>query len=234
MNTFYQIVDKLINKLKLNGFNQVTYGSQDELSFTRQTSYPYAHIVFPNGMLNEKLTTLSFIIIVADKIDDMRGTYKEYGKDNSIDIQQDLLIRTQTTLKSMDRKFVNSYDSIPTGYEIRYDITFDTFKDLPNMVAGYIFDINLIVPNMIDDLVCSSEGIIGMSSRPYNYGTSGTSGTSGDRGARGMMGQQGFNGWDGTSGTSGLTQDLKPIYNRLDHLDCEVGDISYALKVILG
>jgi hypothetical protein len=182
-NTFYKIVDKLINKLTQNGFKQVSYGTEKDLDLSkRQSNYPLAHIVVPNGSNDIKMTSLSFIIIVADKVDKTGNEYIEYGKDNTIDIQQDLLVRTQTTLKAIDKRFLDTYDSLEIGYSLS-NTTFDSFKeDYPEILTGFIFSTNIEIPNMIDDLACEDYSISGVPSRPQGFGTSGTDGTSGING----------------------------------------------------
>jgi len=179
--TFYKIVDKIINKLKINGFKQVSYGTENDLDLERQNDYPLAHIVFPSGNHDEKTTTVSFVIIVADKCDNTGNEYIEYGKDNTIDIQQDLLTRTQTSIKMLDKRYLSNYDSIEIGYDISYDVGFTTFKeDLPNLLTGFIFNVSISFPNMIADTICmNTDEIEGIPSRPYLFGTSGTSGVSG-------------------------------------------------------
>lgn len=191
-NSFYKVIDKFINRLRLNGFKQITYGNENELDLTkRQSDYPLAHIVVPTGFNDAKKTTMTFMIVVADKVDKTDNKeYPEYGQDNTIDIQQDLLVRIQTTLASMDRRYLETTDSIAIGYEIDYTTNFESFKeDYPELLTGFIFSINISFPNMIDDLECEDYGIEGVPTRPQNYSTSGTSGTSGI---------------DGTSGTSGI------------------------------
>jgi len=93
-NNLYKIIDKFINILKLNGFKSVSYGTEKDINFSKKDiEYPVAHIIQPNGLVNEKTTELSFIIMVADKLDAIEdGSYPEYGCNNAIDIQQDLII----------------------------------------------------------------------------------------------------------------------------------------------
>jgi hypothetical protein len=168
--SFYKLVDKIINKLKNNGFKQVSYGSLQELDMERQNDYPLAHLVFPNGTNDEKTTTLNFTLIVADKCDNTGNEYLEYGKDNTIDIQQDLLVRAQTTIKMLDKRYSTTYDSIEVGYDLNYDMTFTAFKeDTPNLITGFIFNINISFPNMYADLICSDTGeITAVGGVPYS------------------------------------------------------------------
>ena len=206
-NTLYRSIDKIINKLNVNGFKSITYGTEKDLDFTKKDlEYPLAHIVMPGGVVNEITTDINFIIIVADKLDKTHDdTYKEYGNDNSIDIQQDLMVRITTTLMSLDKRYLDSYDAIDIGYDFEYNAVFDTFKeDLPELLAGFIFNLTLRMPNMNDD--CQPEYGPGVASRPQNYGTSGTSGTNGTSGidgTSGTSGRDGFVGSDGQDVTSG-------------------------------
>src|SRR5574344_1079353 len=222
-NTLYRIIDKLINTLRLNGFKSITYGTEKDIDFSKKDiSYPLAHIIMPNGTVNEKTTQLSFIILVADKLDNMRdNAYPEYGATNAIDIQQDLIVRTSTALKSLDKRYLTSYDSLEKGYDFQYNATFDVFyEDFPELLSGYIFNMVVSMPNMVDD--CQPDpSIPGVPSRPQNYGTSGTDGTSGKDGETygtsgtdgtsgkdgvdGIIGSSGSSGIDGTSGTDGTS-----------------------------
>jgi len=206
-NTFYKIIDKIINKLTLNGFKQISYGDEKDLDFERQNNYPLAHIVFVSGSNDEKTTTLNILLIVADKCDETGNEYIEYGKDNTIDIQQDLLVRAQTTIKMLDKRYSSTYDSIEIGYDLEYDMSFNSFKeDLPNLLTGFIFDINISFPNMFSDLIClNDDDVMGIPSRPMYFGTSGTDGTSGTSGISGTSGTSGISGIDGTSGVSGTS-----------------------------
>lgn len=206
-NTLYRIIDKLINTLRLNGFKSITYGTEKDIDFSKKDiSYPLAHIIMPNGTVNEKTTQLSFIILVADKLDNMRdNAYPEYGTTNAIDIQQDLIVRTSTALKSLDKRYLTSYDSLEIGYDFQYNATFDVFyEDFPELLSGYIFNMVVSMPNMVDD--CQPDpSIPGVPSRPQNYGTSGTDGTSGASGTNGTSGTSGSSGISGTSGSSGIS-----------------------------
>jgi len=138
-NTLYRIIDKLINTLSLNGFKSITYGTEKDIDFSKKDiTYPLAHIIMPNGTVNEKTTSLSFIILVADKLDQMKDSaYPEYGNTNAIDIQQDLIVRTSTALKSLDKRYLTSYDSLEIGYDYQYNATFDVFyEDFPELLSG--------------------------------------------------------------------------------------------------
>ena len=167
-NNLYKIIDKFINILKLNGFKSVSYGTEKDINFSKKDiEYPIAHIIQPNGLVNEKTTELSFIIMVADKLDAIEdGSYPEYGCNNAIDIQQDLIVRTSTALKSLDYRYLNTYDSIEIGYEYKYNATFDAFQeDFPEKLSGYIFNMSVVMPSMVDD--CQEDySIPGMPSRP--------------------------------------------------------------------
>jgi hypothetical protein len=174
--TLYKIIDKFINKLTINGFKQISYGDEKDLDFERQNNYPLAHLVLPSGKNDEKVTTISFVLIVADKALETGPEYIQYGKDNTIDIQQDLLVRAQTSIKMLDKRYATSYDSIEIGYDLNYDMSFNSFKEnLPNLVTGFIFSIEISFPNMYADLICiDEENIEGIPSRPLYFGTFGT------------------------------------------------------------
>jgi len=190
--TFYKIIDKLINKLKLNGFKQISYGTENDISFERQNEFPLAHIIFPNGSNDQKITTINIVLTVADKCDYTGNDFQEYGYDNTIDIQQDLLVRTQTAIKMLDKRYASTYDSIEIGYDI-LDISFNSFKEnYTNLLTGLVFNITISFPNMYSELLCYDDtDIEGVPSRPYNFGTSGTSGTSGASGTSGQSGKSG-------------------------------------------
>lgn len=98
-NSFYRAIDRIINKLKLYGFNSVTYGTEKDLDFSKRTlQFPTAHIIFSSGSILTQSTSVGLVIVVADKLDKTNdGTYTEYGDGNIIDIQQDLLVRITTT-----------------------------------------------------------------------------------------------------------------------------------------
>lgn len=60
-NTLYRIIDKLINTLSLNGFKTITYGTEKDIDFSKKDlTYPLAHIIMPNGTVNEKNDTIIF------------------------------------------------------------------------------------------------------------------------------------------------------------------------------
>lgn len=210
-NTLYQAIDKIINKLTQVGFKTVTTGDEKDFDqIKRDVEYPQAHIIMPRGTINEHTTTLSFVLVVRDKLDRWEtAEYPQYGNDNALDIYQDLTMRFTTALKSLDHRYLNTYDSIAVGFQLEYNANVDFIKDTePELLAGLVVDFNITMPNMEDDCLPDISGLV--PSRPQNLGTSGTSGTSGvdgtsgTSGVDGMPGVIGTSGLDGTSGTSGV------------------------------
>lgn len=148
--TLYKIIDRFNNLFLEQGFKSVTYGTEQDVNlYKQQPEFPSVLIVYQGGNYNAVSTILNFIIIVGDKVDKTGNEYIKYAKDNTIDIQQDLIIKTQSVLNKMDQRFLSTYDTIQLGYNLQYDVSFDPFKeDYPDLLTGYIFTVNFSVPNM--------------------------------------------------------------------------------------
>ncbi len=149
--TLYKIIDRLNNLFIAEGFKSFTYGTENDVNlYKQQDEFPSVLCFLQPGSYNATTTTLQFLLVVGDKVDKTGNEYIKYAKDNTIDIQQDLLIKTQSVLNRMDKRFLELYDTIELGYDIEYDISFTTFKeDYPDLITGFIFTVNFSVPNMM-------------------------------------------------------------------------------------
>lgn len=169
-NTLYKLNDKLINLLKANGFNTITTGDENDYDQQkRDVQYPQAHIIVDGGTIQQQTTELNFKIILMDKLDTSSNEFIEYGNDNFIDIQQDLIVRFSTILSQLDKKYLTTYDSNFIGNEFNYNVVFAYFKETqPELLGGVVANLTITVPLMIDD--CATYySIEGMPSRPQNY-----------------------------------------------------------------
>lgn len=149
-NNYYKVIEKLINLLKLNGFKFISSGTEDEIDLNNVDAlYPIAHITTVGGNFDVKITTLDLTLVVADKLDDTGNEFPEYGKDNYIDIQQDLLSKVQTIIRQLSERFNTNYDSIAIGYEPIFNVSFDFFKETtPNLLGGLLCTIQIQFPNV--------------------------------------------------------------------------------------
>lgn len=146
-NVYYKIVDRMINLFEANGFKQVTYGTEKELDLNKLNSYPLAHIIMPTGSISTDMVTFNFAIVLADKVD--LNNIEKYGKDNTIDIQQNLITKYQIVIKQLEERYNSNYDSIELGYIINYNSTFTSFKqDYPNILSGYVAELSISVPSI--------------------------------------------------------------------------------------
>jgi hypothetical protein len=169
-NTLYKTNEKIINLLKASGFRTITTG--DDTNYDQQkrdVQYPQAHIIVDGGVINEQTTDLFFKIMLMDKLDVASNEFIEYGNDNFIDIQQDLIVRFSTVLRQLDKKYLTTYDSNFIGNEFKYGVNFAYFKETqPELLAGIVATFTITVPLMADD--CATYySIEGMPSRPQNY-----------------------------------------------------------------
>lgn len=169
-NTLYKTNEKIINLLKASGFRTITTG--DDTNYDQQkrdVQYPQAHIIVDGGVINEQTTDLVFKIMLMDKLDVASNEFIEYGNDNFIDIQQDLIVRFSTVLRQLDKKYLTTYDSNFIGNEFKYGVNFAYFKETqPELLAGIAATFTITVPLMSDD--CATYySIEGMPSRPQNY-----------------------------------------------------------------
>lgn len=169
-NTLYKLNDKLINLLKANGFNTITTGDENDYDQQkRDVQYPQAHIILDGGTIQQQTTELNFKIMLMDKLDTSSNEFIEYGNDNFIDIQQDLMVRFSTVLSQLDKKYLTTYDSNFIGNEFNYNVVFAYFKETqPELLGGVVANLTITVPLMVDD--CATYySIEGMPSRPQNY-----------------------------------------------------------------
>lgn len=169
-NTLYKLNDKLINLLKASGFRTITTG--DDTNYDQQkrdVQYPQAHIIVDGGVINEQTTDLFFKIMLMDKMDVASNEFIEYGNDNFIDIQQDLIVRFSTVLRQLDKKYLTTYDSNFIGNEFKYGVNFAYFKETqPELLAGIVATFTITVPLMADDCA-TTYSFEGMPTRPQNY-----------------------------------------------------------------
>lgn len=169
-NTLYKLNDKLINLLKANGFNTITTGDENDYDQQkRDVQYPQAHIILDGGTIQQQTTELNFKIMLMDKLDTSSNEFIEYGNDNFIDIQQDLIVRFSTVLSQLDKKYLTTYDSNFIGNEFNYNVVFAYFKETqPELLGGIVANLTITVQLMVDD--CATYySIEGMPSRPQNY-----------------------------------------------------------------
>jgi len=152
-NLFYALTEKMFNTFTDVGFNSVTYGSEGDADIQKRlTDYPFSHTNLSNISIEDKATTLSFNIIVGDKVDQTNTTQiNKYAKDNTIDIQQDLLNKMSQFLVDLQELNLESYDDLIYGYDLDKPVSAIAFRnDLPNILTGFFFILNVEVPNMAD------------------------------------------------------------------------------------
>lgn len=169
-NTLYKTNEKIINLLKASGFRTITTG--DDMDYDQQkrdVQYPQAHIIVDGGTINEQTTDLIYKIMLIDKLDVASNEFLEYGNDNFIDIQQDLIVRFSTVLKQIDKKYLTTYDSNYIGNDFNYNVNFVYFKETqPELLGGIAATFTITVPLMADDCA-TTYSFEGMPTRPQNY-----------------------------------------------------------------
>lgn len=153
-NLLYKIVDKMYNLFLSEGFKQFTYGVKLDVNVVKSSpEFPSVRVVYGGASYNDQSTTLTYTIVVADKVDRTGNQYLEYSKNNSLDIHNDLLVKIQNVLKQMDKRYSTSYDAIQMGYEINYDITCTPFEEeYSDLLTGYIVGVSFDVPNLFDNV----------------------------------------------------------------------------------
>jgi len=150
-NLFYLTTEKIFNTLSGNGYT-VSYGDEEDIDIqNRQTDYPIAHVIYNAGSTEINSNDLSFTIIVADKVDQTDNKIIKYAKDNTLDIQQDMMVRMGKFFVQMTERYKSEYDDVSTGYDISYPVNHTAFReDYPNILSGFVYNITFSIPNMAD------------------------------------------------------------------------------------
>lgn len=145
---FYKVIDALTKELRKSGFSYVTFGNYTDIDLDKQSTYPYAHIVIPDGHMDQKVTSFRIPIIVADLVDEQ----KEYSNttdaqgdvDNVVDVLQDTLAKVEEVVKKLEGLW---------EFEMIYTHTFYGFKEqFTNLLAGWTFYMQVEVRNLADDI----------------------------------------------------------------------------------
>ena len=156
MNAFYKITTALNTELKAAGFSVVTIGDYFKADLSRQTIFPYAHIVPQSksyGTKTETMNSYSFAIIGMDIVDfnkdDLRNEAKPFeGTDNLIDVLNDIDNRLELVVEQFVRG--REYDLNIVSYgQPSQDNFMERFE---NLLAGWELVIELTVPN--DTPIC--------------------------------------------------------------------------------
>jgi len=149
MNQFYTVSEKIKDLLYTDvNINTVTFGDLAEVDLAKQNIYPLAHITPASPIVSDKIVTLPFFIVLADQVDfskeglrDQADPFK--GVDNLQNVYNDML--------QVANRLINSFKRGTASrelFQITGDVTLEPFKGYENTLAGYSFEISIIVPNV--------------------------------------------------------------------------------------
>lgn len=151
MNTFYNLIDTIKEKVEASDFNnQVTFGDITEVDLSKLTSFPLAHIMVDSAVIEERTISYRVKLLVADVVDVNKDYIEDnefLGKSNMQDIlntQFFVLNKLVAQLKRLDiasSNFLRIQDSVSaTPFRDRFE----------NELAGWETELTIISKNDVD------------------------------------------------------------------------------------
>ena len=148
MREFYNVTDKLKETLRsYEGISTVTFGDITQVDLKRQSIFPLAHIVVNSADLLGNVINFNFSILFLDLVDvsDQDLNKQEepfYGIDNLQDVYNSLLAQANHLDQDLRRG-----DLFKERYEVTTGSLEATQDYLENVLAGWVMNINIEVPN---------------------------------------------------------------------------------------
>lgn len=148
MNTFYNLIDSIKEKIEQSEFNnQVTFGDITEVDLGKLTNFPLAHIMVDSAAIEERTISYEVKLLVCDIVD----VNKNYDTDNQFlgnSNVQDIL-NTQFSVLNNLVSMLKRLDLVDNNF-LRIDSTVSAtpFRDrFENELAGWECDLTIVSRN---------------------------------------------------------------------------------------
>lgn len=148
MNTFYNLIDSIKEKIEQSEFNnQVTFGDITEVDLGKLTNFPLAHIMVDSATIEDRTISYGVKLLVCDVVD----VNKEYVTDNQFlgnSNVQDIL-NTQFSVLNGLVAMLKRLDLVDNNF-LRIDSTVSAtpFRDrFENELAGWETDLTIVSKN---------------------------------------------------------------------------------------
>ena len=139
MGSFGDTTKTIMSYLEGNGaINTVSFGDANEFDLSKNTTYPYAHLIPVSTSLSEGYTTYNYQILFTD-------IYRS-SKDDKIDIMDGMSVLVEQLHKSLHRGQLFD-NSIRTAANSTAEPIYD---ERQNRVYGFSLTISVTVPAEID------------------------------------------------------------------------------------
>ena len=148
MREFYNVTDKLKETLRsYEGISTVTFGDITQVDLKRQSIFPLAHIVVNSADLLGNVINFNFSILFLDLVDESDQDLNKqeepfYGINNLQDVYNSLLAQANHLDQDLRRG-----DLFSERYTVTTGSLEATQDHLENVLAGWVMNINIEVPN---------------------------------------------------------------------------------------
>ena len=141
----YKADELLINALKAEGFNTVTFGDISEADLNKQRIYPLCHITLLNTILSNSIETISYSLHILDLVDVNNLNPREV--ENAFGLTSNI----EDVFHGLSHRFNRAYHTWRTDttntVEVSETVTLDAgFAELQNKLAGYTCTIDMTLP----------------------------------------------------------------------------------------
>mgnify|MGYP001582075904 FL=1 len=153
MNSFYNLIDTIKDKLEESDFNnKVTFGDITDVDLEKQTSFPLAHIIVDRATVSERTISFDVTLVCMDivNVSKEEGYNKEfYGNDNIQDILNAQLGVITTLIANLRRLDLNNNNFL----RIEQDVAAEPFLErFENELAGW--ESNMTITARNDSSIC--------------------------------------------------------------------------------
>jgi len=153
MNTFYNLIDTIKEKLEVSIFNnEVTFGDITEVDLGKLTNFPLAHIMVDSADIDERTISYNVKLLVADVVDvnkDYEDDNKFLGNSNVQDILNTQFYVVNKLVSQLRRLDLVSSNFLRIDSIVRTSPFRDRFE---NELAGWEAEVTIIAKN--DVSVC--------------------------------------------------------------------------------
>lgn len=136
MNSFFRIIDKIKDAIKVEPFNnEITFGDIADIDLSKQSLFPLAHITVNNATITENLVQHNMTIFFMDLVDinNAEDASNFLGNDNTQDI-----LNTQLALATRVIRVLKKADVYREQFEIDGSANCEPFQDrFQNHLAGW-------------------------------------------------------------------------------------------------
>ena len=145
----YNILDSIRDHFRNDGITKtVSYGDLPDIDNDKTTIFPLAHMDIVNAVYDSSVVTFSINILVLDLIDTNKSAEsidEFFGNDNLHDVYNTQFVVLTKLINSLRRGALNGMN-IKLGEEPTAEPFEDRFE---NMLAGWLAQIEIVVPNDI-------------------------------------------------------------------------------------